>query len=107
MTDKKPQIALDHNVYDLLKRYCGITGEKLSHVGSKVLRAFLETEHAKIESERQMIIEGEERDHMIVAGEEKKPRTIVEVLKEDEEWEWEEPRRSLKDMRSWRKATDT
>jgi len=68
---QKPQLAIDPDVFALLKKYCGIKRKKLSHVGSQVIRAFLETEHEVIESEGQMVIEGEA----------KKPKTIVEILK--------------------------
>jgi len=67
----KPQIALDPDVFERLKKYCGIKGKKLSHVGSEVINAFLETKHEEIESEGEMIIEeGKAR-----------PKTIVEILK--------------------------
>jgi len=69
---KKPQISIDVDVHQSLKRYCAIKGKKLSQIGSKVLRAFLETEHGLIESEGEMTIEGTEG----------KPKTIVKVLRE-------------------------
>lgn len=88
---KKPQISLEHDVYASLKRYCGTKGKKLSHVATQVLRSFLDTEHKLIESEGNMIIQGERE----------KPKTIVAVLEEDQEEEearrLEEARRSLKE----------
>ena len=89
---KKPQISLDHDVYASLKRYCAIKGKMLCKVASNILRAFLETEHEEIESEGNMIIEGQRE----------KPKTIVAVLNEDQEEE--EPRRSLKDIEIVRKG---
>jgi len=64
----------------------------LCKVASNILRAFLETEHEEIESEGNMIIEGQRE----------KPKTIVAVLNEDQEEE--EPRRSLKDIDIVRKG---
>lgn len=69
---KKPQISIDADVHQKLKRYCAIKGKKLSQIGSSVLRAFLETEHDLIESEGEMTIEGEQD----------KPETIVKILRE-------------------------
>ncbi len=89
---KKPQICLDYDAYDLLKLYCVRERRNLCHVASQILRAFLETEHKQIESEGNMIIEGE--------GE--KPETIVAVLHEDQEEE--EPRRSVKTIEIVRKG---
>lgn len=88
----KPQIALDYDVHDHLRRYCATKGKRISHVASQVLRAFLETEHKEIESEGNMLIEGDRE----------KPKTIVAVLEEDQEEEEptrleEEARRSLKE----------
>jgi len=59
----------------------------LYQVASNILRAFLETEHEEIESEGNMMIEGQKE----------KPKTIVAVLNEDQEEE--KPRRSLKDIK--------
>ena len=70
----KPQVMLDPNVHTALKQYCALKGKKLSHIASKVLGEFLETEHEQIESEGEMVIEGEKG----------KPKTIVEILKGDE-----------------------
>ena len=89
---KKPQVSLDYDVHSLLKRYCAIKGKRLGNVASKILRAFLETKHEEIESEGNMIINGERE----------KPKTIITILEEDQEEEEptrleEEPRRSLKE----------
>lgn len=68
---KKPQIQIDEDVHTRLKQYCASTGKMLTHVASKVLGEFLETEHEEIPSEGSMIVEGEKE----------KPTTIVSILK--------------------------
>ena len=67
----KPQISVEPDVHSKLKQYCALKGKKLSHVATEVLGDFLEKEHKEIESEGEMIIEGEEG----------KPKTIAEILK--------------------------
>ena len=83
-------IPISDETHTLLKEYCASKRKFLSHVGDQIIRSFLETRHHLIESEGEMIIEEEE----------KKPRTIVEVLKEYEE----EPKRSLNDIEIVRKG---
>lgn len=85
MNAKKPQIPIDRNVHTALKQYCALKGKKLSHVASKVLRAFLNTEHRLVEYVGEMIINRE--------GE--KPKTIAVVM---EDQEGKKPRRSLNDI---------
>ena len=88
-------IPLSNETHTLLKKYCASKGKFLSHAGDQIIRSFLETQHNLIESEGEMIIEGERE----------KPKTIVEVLKEEQEEEEEgEPRRSLKDFDVVRKG---
>ena len=67
-------IPLSDETHALLKRYAMKKGRFLSHVGEKIIRNFLETEHDLIESKGEMTIEEEE----------KKPKTIVTVLRESE-----------------------
>jgi len=85
------QVPLRDETHALLKKYCASKHKFLYHVVDQIIRSFLETQHLLIESEGNMIIEGEE----------KRPRTIVEVIPDEEE---EEPRRSLKDLKIVRKG---
>ena len=55
-------IPVSDETHALLKKYCASKGEFLSHVGNQIIKNFLETQHLFIESEGEMIIEGEKRD---------------------------------------------
>lgn len=80
-------IPISDETHTLLKEYCASKRKFLSHVGDQIIRSFLETRHHLIESEGEMIIEGERE----------KPKTIVEVLKGEQEEE--KPKRSLKNIK--------
>jgi len=67
---KTKALAISPETHRLLKRYCAIKGEKISHIGDQIIKAFLETQHQLLESEEQMIVE------------EKEAKPEIKILKE-------------------------
>ena len=66
-------IPLSDETHTLLKEYATKQGRFLSHIGEKIIRNYLETKHEEIESTGEMTVEEDAN----------KPKTIVEILKEE------------------------
>jgi len=82
---RKPQVALDDDVHYLLRKYCAETGNKISHVTSKVLRSFLST-HQEIKSQGSMTVERGSFETVVqkkTSVRRESFETIVQVFKED------------------------